>query len=161
MKRRRGGGIDVQLSEEEREVLAHVVGQLREVMLADSDDPALRRLFPPAYADDPEKEAGYQVLARDELLESRLEAIDVVEASVAAESLDPEQAAAWMGAMNALRLVLGTRLDVSEDELPHVEPDDPELAAWVLYDFLSQLVAELVDALSGALPPGSDEPDLA
>ena len=31
---------------------------------------------------------------------------------------------AWMGTLNSLRLVLGTRLDVDE-ELPTLDPDDP------------------------------------
>ena len=48
---------------------AGLVGQLREQLLASTDDPSLRRLFPPAYPDDAERDAGYQVLARDELLE--------------------------------------------------------------------------------------------
>jgi hypothetical protein len=158
VRRRRGGGIEIRLSDEERAVMTQVVGQLRDAMLANADDPMLRRLFPPAYVDDEEKEAGFKALARDELLESRLQSIDVVEKSVASETLDAEEAEAWLRAMNALRLVLGTRLDVSEDTMPELTPDDPDLPAWVLYDLLSRLVWELVEAMAGDLPPGVDEP---
>ena len=56
-----------------------------------------------------------------------------------------------MQSLNALRLVLGTRLDVGEDDDPHVDPDDPDAPAWALYYFLSALVAELVDVLASDL----------
>ena len=150
IKRKRDGSIELRLSDDEAEVLTHVVGQLREAMLADTDAPALRRLFPPAYVEDAEKEAGFQALARDELLEARLAALDEVEAALAAPRLDAERAGAFMRACNALRLVLGTRLDVSEDE-HRIDPDDPDAPAWALYFFLSALVGELVEALAADL----------
>ncbi len=146
--RHRDGSIEVLLGEVEREVLGDVLGQLRDALLADTDDPLLGRLFPPAYADDPEKEAGFRARARDELLEARLAAIDSVEASLQAERLDPEQAGAWLRSLNALRLVLGTRLDVQEDDDPRRrDPDDPDAPVWSLYELLSALVDDLVGAL--------------
>jgi len=151
IKRHRDGRIEVRLGEAERDVLVHVLGQLRDALVGDPDDPMLQRLFPPAYADDPEKEAGFRALARDELLESRLAAIDAVEASLDAELLDPDAAGAWMRSLNALRLVLGTRLDVTEDDDRGIEPDDPDAPARALYYFLSNLVDELVDALAAGL----------
>ena len=47
--------------------------------------------------------------------------------------------------------MLGTRLDVTEDDEPRVDPDDPDAPAWALYYFLSGLVGELVDALAADL----------
>ena len=151
VKRRRDGSIDIELGEEEREVLRHVLGQLRDAMLVDADDATLKRLFPPAYADDPDKEAGFKALARDELLESRLAAIDAVEETLEKGSLAAEEADAWVRSLNALRLVLGTRLDVQEEVEPDIDPDDDDAPAWILYYFLSGLVAELVDALAADL----------
>jgi len=147
VKRRRDGTVELRLSEDEADVLAHVSAQLREAMVTDTDSPVLRRLFPPAYVDDEEKEAGFQALARDELLEARLAALDEVDAALADPRMDAERAAAFMRACNALRLVLGTRLDVSEDE-HRVDPDDPDAPAWILYHFLSALVGELVEVLA-------------
>ena len=147
IKRKRDGSIELRLSEDEAEVLTHVVGQLREALGADSDSPALRRLFPPAYVDDEEKEAGFKALARDELLEARLAALDEVDAALADPRMDADRAGAFMRSCNALRLVLGTRLDVSEDD-HRVDPDDPDAPAWALYYFLSGLVGELVEVLS-------------
>ena len=148
-RRKRDGRIEVLLGDAEREVLREVFGQLRDALVADVDDPLLARLFPPAYADDPEKEAGFRVLARDELLEHRLAAIDEVEASLELDALTAEQADAWARSLNALRLVLGTRLDVREDdERLGIGPDHPDAPAWLLYELLSALVDDLVRALS-------------
>src|SRR5690606_18164355 len=59
--RRRGPGrYQVKLRPNERALVADLVGQLREQLLASTDDPAVRRLFPPAYPDDAERDAGYQ-----------------------------------------------------------------------------------------------------
>ena len=151
IKRKRNGMLELRLTAPEQAVLGHVAEQLREALVAGTEAPSLRRLFPPAYVDDQEKEAGYRALAHDELLESRLAALDDVEAALADPLMDAERASGLLRSCNALRLVLGTRLDVSEDEEPELDPEDPEAATWALYYFLSTLVAELVDALSGDL----------
>lgn len=148
---RRRGRYELKLDPTESVVLGHVAQQLREAILTGTEDPMLRRLFPPAYVEDPDKEAGYQALARDELLESRLAALDQLEAALADPVMDAERTGALMRSCNALRLVLGTRLDVSEDDDPAIDPDDPEAPTWALYYFLSGLVGELVDALAADL----------
>jgi hypothetical protein len=148
-RRKRDGTIELVLGDGERQVLRDVFGQLRDALMADTDDPLLARLFPPAYADDADKEAGFRALARDELLEQRLAAIDEVESSLDASRLTTEQADAWARSLNALRLVLGTRLDVSEDlERTSIPPEHPDAPAWLLYELLSALVDDLVNALS-------------
>jgi hypothetical protein len=59
---------------------------------------------------------------------------------------------AWMGTLNSLRLVLGTRLDVDE-ELPTLDADDPLAPAYAVYEYLGWLLSQVVDALSTDLPP--------
>jgi Domain of unknown function (DUF2017) len=145
--RRRGSGYQIKLQPWERDMVVKLAGQLREQLVASTDEPHLRRLFPPAYAEDPEKDAGYQVLTRDELLEKRLAAIDVVEATVGGKDLSHDDLTAWMTTLNSLRLVLGTRLDVDED-LPEIDPDDPEAAAYFVYEYLGGLLALIIDVLA-------------
>jgi hypothetical protein len=144
----------VRLRPNERALVADLVGQLREQLVASTDDPTVRRLFPPAYPDDPERNAGYQVLTRDELLEGRLAALDVVERTLEGESLDAEEMTAWMRTLNAMRLVLGTRLDADE-EPPDLDPGDPRAPAYAVYEFLGWLLAQVVEALGTDLPPPS------
>jgi predicted transcriptional regulator len=133
-----------------REVLDRLLGELRALLGGSTDDPALRRLFPTAYHEDPELDQGYQVLARDELLERRLAALDAVQASIHAQELDEAALTAWMTAVNDVRLVLGTVLDVSEDQEP-VDADDAEAPRHAAYGFLTHVLGEIVDALAGGL----------
>jgi hypothetical protein len=152
VKRLGPGRYRVKLRGNESQLVADLLTQLREQLVASTDDPSVRRLFPPAYPDDPERDAGYQVLTRDELLEHRLAAIDTVEASLAGDELDEAGLTAWMSTLNALRLVLGTRLDVDE-ELPTLDSDDPLAPAYAVYEYLGWLLSQVVDALSPDLPP--------
>ena len=54
-----------------------------------------------------------------------------------------------MRALNDLRLVLGTRLDVQEDTfLEELPPDDPRAPALAVYGYLSWTQEQLIAALS-------------
>ena len=146
VRRARDGTFQLRMSDDERDLVASLAGQLRDLLVSDETD-GLERLFPPGYADDPEREQEYQQLTHDELLTKRLASVDVVEQTVSQTSLDEEQINAWMGAVNDLRLVLGTRLDVSED-MEEIALDDPRAPAFAVYHYLTHLLAEIVDALA-------------
>jgi hypothetical protein len=152
------GTYAVHLPSAERELLARLVDQLRELLEVTTDDPSVRRLFPTAYHEDPERDQEYQQLVRDELLEGRLAALATVEASADADELDEAQLTAWLTALNDLRLVLGTRLDLAEDQ-EDVDDDHPDAPAMMLYGYLSVLLGDVVDALAGDLPPAT-EPEM-
>jgi hypothetical protein len=145
IRRARDGGFEFRISEEERDLVAGLIPQMQELLTV--DDPALRRVFPPAYANDEDKDDEYRRLMRDELLAGRYGDLDVVEDTLRSERLTAEQTEAWMRALNTVRLVLGTRLDVTED-MDRPDPDDPDAASFAVYEYLSMLVSELVDALA-------------
>ena len=67
-------------------------------------------------------------------------------------SASPPNRPAWLTALNDLRLVLGTRLEVSEDsllgDLPEDDPRAPDLA---LYAYLSWLQEQVIEAMAGEL----------
>lgn len=152
IKRGSGGRIRVRIAAEERAMLAGLPGQLRALLAEPGDDPAVRRLFPPAYRDDPERDAEYRALMTGDLRDRHLAALAVLEAGAEAHELDEEEAAAWLSALNSLRLVLGTRLDVSEDMDQDIDPDDPRAPGLALYNYLSFLTQQLVDVLAEGLP---------
>jgi hypothetical protein len=156
--RTRRGTYAVRLPRPERELLVSLVDQLRELLELTTDDPSVRRLFPTAYHDDPERDQEYQQLVRDELLERRLAALATVEATADADELDEAQLSGWLTALNDLRLVLGTRLDVSEDQ-DAIDEDDPDAPAMAVYGYLSMLLNDVVDALADDLPPPT-EPEM-
>ncbi|MGQ0830914.1 MAG: DUF2017 family protein [Microthrixaceae bacterium] len=157
VQRTRAGTFELNLPEQEREVLGALVKQLRELLVATTDDPSVRRLFPTAYHDDPERDREYQQLVRDELLARRLDALTTVESTLGVDSLDDDQLSAWLRALNDLRLVLGTRLDADETPV-ELDPDDPDAPLFAVYDYLGFLLSEVVDALSEGLPEPT-EPD--
>ena len=150
IRRTRKGDFEIRLADGERDLLARLVPQLRELLLdaEDGPDPSLRRLFPTAYPDDPERDAEYHQLVHDDLLGRHQAALDTLEATIQETRLDEEQLVAWMGAINDLRLVLGTRLDVSEDTDLDVDPEDPDSAALAVYGYLGFLLEHVVAALA-------------
>ncbi|MEL6983247.1 MAG: DUF2017 family protein, partial [Actinomycetota bacterium] len=131
------GTFQVTLPAETRHGLLTLAEQIEEVQT--TDRPELRRLFPTAYPDDPERDAGYQIFARDQLIEKRQEAVRIIRETVDAEVLDVEQLSAWMAILNDYRLVLGTMLDVSEDD-HEIDFESPDAGAYLLYHELGQLV---------------------
>ena len=152
-----GDTLVVSLAVEEMALLEDLPAQLRDVLEGPADDPATKRLFPKAYLDPTEEEAEseYEALVQPDLLRQRLDAIDLVTASftraVAAGewrevALAPDEVAAWLGVLNDLRLTLGTRLGVTEEERT-IAPDDPNLLAFTIYDWLTSLQGELIDQL--------------
>jgi hypothetical protein len=149
IKRTRGGDFDVRLPPGEREMLGEILPQLKAALAGDaSADPGFKRLFPVAYAQDPEHEAEYRAMVGDDLLTKRMAQVDLVLATVDADRLTEEELFAWMGAVNDLRLVLGTRLDVSEETDLAVDPAHPDAAAYGLYAYLGWLLELLVDAVA-------------
>jgi hypothetical protein len=150
VRRTRSGEYEVRLPAAERQLLASLAEALRAALTGDvRAEPALRRLFPPAYADpaDEAAETEYQSLVHDELLASRLAALDVVEATADRNRLEEAELLSWMTALNQLRLVLGTRLDVQEDADPVPDPDDPAAPLAAIYTWLGMLLESVIDAL--------------
>ncbi|HEX3541109.1 MAG TPA: DUF2017 family protein [Acidimicrobiales bacterium] len=141
VRRVRAGVYQVNLSAEERRLLRDLPRQLRD-LLAQTDDPALRRLFPPAYVDDPEGEAEYRRLMGDDLLQGRQAALETMAASIDQPELDEEQVTAWLSSLNDLRLVLGTQLDIQEDDDPQNTP------AHQLYYYLTMLEDSVIVAMA-------------
>ena len=55
-----------------------------------------------------------------------------------------------MNSMNAIRLVLGTQLDVSEETV-EIDADDPRAGVFGVYGWLGLLVERSVGALQGTV----------
>jgi Domain of unknown function (DUF2017) len=152
IERTRQGEIRLRLPRAERDLLRHLRAELGRLLETTPDDPTLRRLFPPAY-DDEADEAEYRRLMHDELAAGRRRALEVLEETANHDRLSAEEAEAWLTALNDLRLVLGTRLDVREDTLlDGLDPRDPRAPELSLYAYLSWLQEQLVEALGTGSP---------
>ena len=115
--RLKNGNYKIELADDHRQLVTQLVEQLRDSLATTTDDSNLRRLFPTAYNNDAKKDAEYQRLMRDELLESRLAAIDVTIKVIAQnDEISAEEIDAFARSINSLRLVLGTTLDIAESD---------------------------------------------
>ena len=178
--RRHRNDFSIHLTADQSELLLRLLDEMVEMLnTVDQKEPLdptlaenrqrLARLFPPAYSGadtDPdlaEREEEYQRLMREELVQSRLASISTVrEALTNPRHLSEPQLIAFMQSINALRLVLGTILQITDDgddpidgvaahqhDDPALDPDDPNIGLQMAYDFLSWLLEWTVQALSG------------
>lgn len=107
-----------------------------------TDDPALARLFPDGYTDDEAASAEFRDLVAADLMSDRTARLARCRAELPADggrfTLDPEAADRWIRVLNDLRLTIGVRIGVTEeDDL------DPHEESTVLYRWLS-VVQELI-----------------
>lgn len=151
---RADGTFTVQLARPERALLRSLADQMTELLADPPDGPELRRLSPTAYPTDPGRDAEYQLIAGEELRTARQAAVEVLVSTAGRKALSEEELVAWMQTVNAVRLILGTRLDVSEEDDPaELDPASPNAAGHALYHYLGVLLHDIVSALSAALPP--------
>ncbi len=154
--RDRHGRIRPGLEAPERDLLRTLPHQAME--LVDQDEPSAQRLFPVAYPDNAAAQGDYREMLGSQLLDHHRQALDTLSTTVDAATIDEDELHVWLGALEVLRLLLGTQLDVSEDFV-EVDPDDPRVDQFTVYQYLSMLQGEIVDSLSEALPPGGVDAD--
>lgn len=198
IRRTRAGRIVVRIDAADREVLREVVRSLVELVepepletgdpLADlvgidpeasaPTDPVLARLLPDGYdTEEPDASAEFRRFTERGLRQGKVANAERVLACLDRPerelTLDEQDAAAWLGCLNDLRLVLGTRLEVSDDPdemggrldalgqtvldahdtgevTPEVTRALDQLNAYQAYDWLTFMQ----DALIGALRRG-------
>jgi Domain of unknown function (DUF2017) len=113
------------------------------------DDPALARLLPDAYRDDPDAAGEFRRLTEVSLRRDKVTAAERLLAALPGDGpgevrLDEETTESWLSTINDVRLALGTRLEVSE-EMAEPDPEDPDAPAYVVYLWLTELQGVLVE----------------
>ena len=145
--RRTEDGVALDLAEEERALLRGIAEELVSLLDESPEDPSLRRLFPPAHEDE-ELEREYRELTGGQLAAGREHSIETLRDTADQAVLTPEEADAWLRALNDARLVLGTRLDITEDfDWDAFDASDPQAPELALYAYLSWLQEQLVEAM--------------
>lgn len=177
-----GGDVLARFDAAESRILLSLSGQLAE-MLADVSepsaglDPAIGRLFPDAYREDPDASAEFSRFTRTDLAAAKVAAAETVQRSLTGTAttepdpgppavdgadpaapgaefvLDPEAGWSWLRHLTDLRLTIAARLGVVDD--PHAfdeEPDpagtsDDDLLARGLFDWLGYVQELLIAAL--------------
>ena len=118
------------------------------------EDEVLHRLLPNAYAD--AVDASEFRRYTESTLRSKKQAhaismrIHLKSAADGIVDLDHDNANAWLGAINDIRLALGVRLKVENGSQEHLEilaPDDPLRGVYSVYTWLGWLQESLLSAL--------------
>jgi len=164
-----------QFAESEKEVVLNLCEQIIELLAERTDhghddplaamvgitshdsppeDEVLHRLLPNAYADQVDAsefrrytEATLRQKKQAHAISMRIHLKMAEDGTV---DFDHDNANAWLGAINDIRLALGVRLKVasnSQDELELLAPDDPLRGVYAVYTWLGWLQETLLDAL--------------
>lgn len=166
VRRDRNGRLVLALYGNEAAAIAAIMRDLLVVISeAGADSPLQNRLFPRAYLDPTEEaaEQEWQSLVHDDLVEARRAMLHTVIAT-----LDPavgdddelteifitgDQEQPWITVLNDARLATGTALNIVDDDDPLEYPDDdPRRPIADLYNWLTYVHLELIDALLAELP---------
>ena len=127
------------------------------------DDPVLARLFPDAYRDDEDAAGDFRRFTESDLRAGKaaqasaviddLESAGLGDEPQSGTVIDVElgtgRAMEWLKAFNDIRLALGTRLGIQDEEAPEQVPDDdPRAVVLEIYHWMSYLQESLVHAVS-------------
>lgn len=114
-----------------------------------SEDPALARLFPDGYSEDEHASADFRRFTEQDLRAQKIAAVASAQETLSEwtgkSTLTQQQAQDWLKALNDLRLVLGTRLEITDEVETDFEADEPGIH---LYNYLTYLQGTLIDALT-------------
>ena len=173
---RRFGRYSASLEPAEASLIADLVDQVRQLLAgrraeAPSDplaqltgmtlgpdskptDPAVARLLPDFHAEDAQLSSGLRVLHEPELIAAKdaaaVKLLDSLPRGGGPVRLDDDAAQAWIAALNDVRLALGVRLEITEDDTPPPGVDDtegPQAAMYATYRWLSAVQDSLVSAM--------------
>jgi hypothetical protein len=120
------------------------------------EDPALARLLPDAYGDDPAAASDFRRYTEADLRAGKrssasavLVGLQPLLADGGKLTLSRDDADAWLWWLNDIRLVLGTRLDVTEDTFDEgdLADDDPRAQIRAIYGWLGWLQESLISCL--------------
>jgi len=123
-------------------------------------DPALARLLPDAYADDPQAASEFRRFTEQDLRTGKRANADSMRTGLApylerggSVRLDRDEVDAWLSTLNDLRLVLATRLGVTEETDLDPPPDDPRAQALLVYGWLGWLQESLLSCVEPRTGP--------
>jgi len=149
---RSGSGYTLHLGKDEREVVTRLLAELRTMQSDPDAAEATARLYPVVHPDRPDQEDEYQRLMRSELIESRSAGIDtaieVLSRPGRKVTLSESELLAFSRAINSVRLVLGTILEVTEDDDLDAPPELTDSPEYQLYAYLSYILDASITALS-------------
>ena len=160
-RREKDGSVSATFEPDEVEIIVQLAAEsavLAEAARSGTElqsDPALIRLLPDAYPDDPVASAEFRRFTNDGLAERKAINARLVVESLASLGdgrvevrLDEVGSTAWLRAITDIRLVLGARLGIVQDGDEGDIHDGETALLRAVYDWLAGVQESLVHALS-------------
>ena len=134
--RRKAGVLRAELTEAEAALISGLLDDFAEALAEpDPDDPVIQRLYPAGYTDDDEASREYRDLVQGDLQAQRIGRVRGCRAELPAGggrmALDDEALDRWLRVLNDLRLGLGTRLGVTEEDRLDESQPAVQIYAWL------------------------------
>lgn len=158
--RRHGDAIRADLAPFEVDLLGRLRDELAGTLSeGDPSDPVVRRLFPATVTGDDDADSELRAMIHDELLRSRLEALDALVTVLARATrvrgrsrldLDVDEANLFLGVLNDLRIALGARIGIEQLDRDGIDDADPVAAALAIIDHFAWLQEQLLAILDPA-----------
>lgn len=158
----RDGAVRVRLAPPEADTLASLLTDLINALQPDGldrDDPVFRRLYPDGYQSNAEAADAFRALTESTLHSERLERAEQCRSGLAEAGrdthhridarLDPEAAERWLRVLNDMRLAIGTRIGITEDDEFDFDPQAEGAMPRALYAYLTGIQDALVRARMG------------
>lgn len=153
-ERTTGGALVALLEAEEALLLQSLAGQVSDLVSSSTPtDPAIARLLPDAYQDDPEASAEFRRFTADGLASRKVRNAQTVIRSLDAVGdtgevkLDHGDAQAWLRSLTDIRLTIAARLGIETEDDDAGSSIDPMMRD--IYNWLGFVQNSLLEALDG------------
>ncbi len=154
-----GGKYELNLPDGLLELLGFEARELTALISGpDSNHPNLMRLHPQASLNDFELASEFKSMADSQILESHKEAFKLIaKFSNSIEPLTHEELDQYLRGVNAIRLAIGSALDISDQTDFDLDPDDEGAQPLFLYSVFTSLASLITEVLLEDTPEIEDE----
>ena len=120
-------------------------------ILSDGTSSFTTRLFPVAYQSDKAANEEYIKLTHEDLLQSHLTSLKLIEDISTDKEASEDTLIKIMQGINILRLVVGTRLKIDDEEpenSPQANKDHPDHNLWLIFHLLGEILSIIVNSIN-------------
>ena len=129
----------------------HNLAEELQAIISNGNNHLTSRLFPVAYQSDKAANAEYEQLTHEELLQSHLASLKLIEEISNNAEVSESTLIEIMQGINILRLVLGTRLKIDDENaesLSEISESHPDHNLWLVFHLLGQTLSTIVDSIN-------------
>ena len=146
----KNGAFKVETPDWQIQIFRGLAKELKTV-LSGGNSSLTTRLFPVAYQSDEAANEEYIKLTHEDLLQSHLTSLKLIEDIATDEEASEDTLIKIMQGINILRLVVGTRLKIDDEEpenSPQASKDHPDHNLWLIFHLLGEILSIIVNSIN-------------